>query len=423
MNELFERIVRDKFVRVFGANGILTIAKSFITVLSSKIVATVIGASGIAMVGQLQNFIAIATLVSNGGFSQGLTKYIAEYKTNEENTIEFINTAFFITLIITSIVSVIILSLSKTISIQIFTDIIYFPIIIVFSATLIFYNLNNLIIAIVNGLQLYKQYFVINTSTTIIGVVITIALVIQLKVFGAMLAIVLSQSIVFVMVFFIVRHSYWLKKIRLCHFSKEKMFRLLKYTMITILASLIWPIVRITIRTYIINNVSAEQAGLWQATVNINDYIVSFAVGSFSIYLLPQLSSINDKDLLIKELKHIFRIIIPIILAGYSVVYIYRDYVLIILYSSEFLKASKYILLEMVGSFFWMCKIPLMNFLLAKGLTVTYMLNEIIFALVYIGLSIILIPIYLVQGIQISFAIYNFIYLLVNIVVVYRYFN
>ena len=202
----FKYLINNTFIKVSGANGLITIIKSVFSIISNKVVAMIIGTSGIAMVGQLQSFMVIVTLISNGGFNQGLTKYIAELKNDEKSVKEYIGTAFVVALILSSCVGLLILILSKTISLNIFTTNSYFSILIVFAFTLFFYNLNALILATVNGFQYYKQYFKINITTTIVGFVLTVTLVLLFEEYGALLAIVLSQSIVCIFAYFYVKN-------------------------------------------------------------------------------------------------------------------------------------------------------------------------------------------------------------------------
>jgi PST family polysaccharide transporter len=411
----------NTFVKVSGTNGIITIIKSLLTIIANKVVATIIGSSGIAMIGQLQNIMSITTLISSGGFNQGITKYIAEKPNDEKRVSEFISTAFVVLTGLTIISAFMISFFSKFISFRIFSTTKYFSILIVFACTLFFYNLNALILSIVNGFQFYKKYFKINITITIIGFLFTVILVYEFKEYGALLAIVLSQSIVCLFSFFYVKNDYWIKALSFRYFQKEKLLLLLKYTTITLLAIAVWPVVSMIIRTYVIHNISADEAGLWQATYNLNDYITNIAIGSFSVYLLPRLSFISDKIELRRELISIYKIIIPVTLLGFLTVYLLRDFVVVFLYSKAFLKVGQYLLLQMIGSFFWMCKMPISNFLIAKGLLKVFLTNEIVFALLYISLAMILIPIYHVQGIQMSFAIYNFLYLIVNILLIRKY--
>lgn len=398
-------------------------AKAFLVIISNKVLAIIIGATGIAMIGQLQNFTTIITQLSNGGFNRGLTKYIAENREKNKEVKEFVGTAFLISFSLTSLTALFIILLSRFISSRIFDTLDYNSILIIFGITLFFYNLNSLILAIVNGFQHYRKYFEINITTTIVGFVLTISLVLAFKEYGALLAIVLSQSIVSIFAYLFVKKEYWLKAFSFKIFSKPKMLLLLKYTTITLLGTVIWPLVSIVIRTYVINNISAKEAGLWQAARYIDHYIVNIATGSFSVYLLPKLASVTDARHLKQELKSIYKVIIPISLAGFFIVFIFRDFIIILLYSKEFLRASQYLILQMVGSFFWLCKSPLMNFMFAKGMVKTFIATEMFFAIFVIVFSIILIPKYEIQGIQFTYALQNFLYLIVSIFLVKQYLN
>lgn len=419
----FNRIFKNSFLKISGANGIVSIAGSILSMISTKVIALLIGTPGLAMIGQLHNFIQIITLVSNGGFNQGVTKYIAEDKNDEKNILQIIGTAFTVSFIITFLTTLIILIFSRAITFKIFTTSSYISIIIIFALTLFLFNLNSLILAVVNGFQLYQKYFKIKITTTIVGFALTIILVFLLKEYGALLAIVLSQSVVCIFAYIYVKKDFWINAFLFKYFNKQKLLLLLKYTSITVFAAILWPIVSLIIRTYVINNISVQEAGLWQATLHINTYIVNIAIGSFSIYLLPKFSSLTDKSELKKEFISIYKIIIPISLTGFICIYLLRDYVVLLLYSKEFLKVGNYLLLQMVGSFFWMCKVPLMNYMLAKAHTNIYLISEFFFALLYVLLAILLIPKFQVQGIQMAFAIYNFVYLIINIFLIKRFLN
>lgn len=421
MKIFFSRLSNNTFIRVSSVNGLIAIAKAFIIIISNKVVAGVIGPPGIALVGQMQNFITITAMVSSGGFKQGLTKYVAEDISDEQKISEIIGTAFSFTVLLTAISSTFIIIFSQDISQLIFKSDLYFSVFIVMAFALPFYNLNDMVVAIVNGFQLYKLYFQINITITLIGFILTVGLVIWLKDYGALLALVLTQSIVFFITFFFIRKKYWVKAFSSVFYKKHRLSFLFKYTLLSLVSALIWPIVNIIIRTYVMTYISSKDAGIWQAAQNINSYITSIAIGSFSVYLIPKLSATLDREMLRRELLNIYKVIIPISLIGFVVVYELRDFIIIMLYSREFIETGNYLLFQMIGTFFWICKIPVLNYMLAKGLTKEILISELAFATLYILLCLYLVPLYHIQGIQLSFGIYNFIYLIVNIILIRGY--
>lgn len=403
---------KNGFLKVSFTNGIITLSKTAVTIFSNKIIASIIGPSGLGMVGQLQNFLTIAILISSGGFNQGITKYVAEQKTDRLSLVQFISTGAIATGVFSVFIGVLTLLLSNVLSIQIFDNAEYSSILVIFSVTLIFYNLNNLIIAVINGFQDYHKFFKINIVTFAITVVLSITLVVLLRDYGALLAIVLCPSLVFMFTYFVVRSEYWTKAISSQQFSREKFKLLLKYTTITLLSSILWPVSNIVIRSYVIKHISPDEAGLWEATRKINDYIVNIAIGSFSVYLLPRLAEITKQQNMRIEFINVYKIIIPTVIGGFTILYVFRNIIIELLYSPSFLKVGDYLPLQMMGSFFWMCKLVPMNLMLTKGNTRVYIYFEIFFCILYLLLGMFLVPKYGVQGIQLSFAIYNLIYLL-----------
>jgi O-antigen/teichoic acid export membrane protein len=421
-SNILSKLYNSNFIRVSSISSLLTILQTAISVVMTKIISVKIGAEGVAMLGQLRNFMQIGTLFSSGGFIQGITKYIAE-KNNNFFRLKFIGTAFAITLILTFFTSVTFIFYSKNISIFIFNKNQYNSIIVIFGSLLIFTNINNLLLSVVNGLQKYSLFYKINLINVLVGFLFMLFFVLFYGLYGALLAVVITQTFVFILTFFLVKKM----KIRMLglikFYNNKHVTLLLKYSVITFGAAILWPIVNLVIRSYLIKNFTAQNAGIWQATRNINDYITTITMGGFSIYLLPHLATIKDKNLLKIELLKIYKIIIPLSLFGFFSIYFTRDLIINLLYTKEFLPVRDYLLLQMIGTFFWLCKVPIMNCLLAQGQTKLYFYNELFFALFYMGLCIILIPIYKIQGIQFAFAIYNFIYLIIYIIIMKRYLN
>ncbi len=420
MKRILKKIRQNDFIRVSGTNGMITILKAFVSILANKVVAFYIGTSGVAMTGQLQNLITIVSMVSGGGFGQGITRYAAQYKENRKEIREFVSTAFVFSMSVSLLCGLVVFILSGMISEKIFLTRKYSSIIILLGTTLVLYSLNNMFICIINGLQQYRKYFKINIATTVSGAILSMALVIALREYGALLAIVLSQSVVCLFTWLLIRNDSWVKYLSVRFFSKEKLKQLFKYAVIVLLGAIIWPFVKIMIRSYVITHISAGEAGLWEAASKINDYIAILATGSFSVYLLPKLTSISDPLLLKKEITGIFKVIVPFCLCGFTFIYLFREYIILFLYSPDFMKASDYLLLQMAGSFFWICKIVPMNLLLAKGKINLYLKLEVIFCLMYVTLAYFFVPRYGVQGIQASFAIYNFLYFITNMVWISR---
>ena len=105
--------------------SVLTAISTIITVISAfiinKVLAVYVGPSGLALVGQLKDFVTIITTFSNGAISQGIVKYTAEYETIEEKQKVF-STSIIISLVCSTIISVLLFILSDYLSVKILKD-------------------------------------------------------------------------------------------------------------------------------------------------------------------------------------------------------------------------------------------------------------------------------------------------------------
>ena len=99
-----KRTAKEDIVKVFSFNAISTLVRMLTGLISVKVVASIIGPCGIALLGQLNNFSTILLGVANGGINSGITKYVAEYKEDESAIKKILSNALQITLFFTFIV-------------------------------------------------------------------------------------------------------------------------------------------------------------------------------------------------------------------------------------------------------------------------------------------------------------------------------
>ncbi|HEY0897041.1 MAG TPA: oligosaccharide flippase family protein, partial [Sphingobacteriaceae bacterium] len=76
---VFTQSLKKEMVKVFSLTAVSTLVKMLTGFISVKIISTLIGPAGVALLGQLTNFSTIFLTFSNGGINNGVTKYIAEY--------------------------------------------------------------------------------------------------------------------------------------------------------------------------------------------------------------------------------------------------------------------------------------------------------------------------------------------------------
>lgn len=211
MIKKIRNIFKTDIVKVFSLTSISTLVRMLTGLISVKVVATIIGPSEVALVGQLNNFATIILSLSTGGINSGITKYIAEYKNDNSLVKDCLSTAFKITIICSLIVGLFLIAFNSYLSQYIMLTDEYGYIFIIFGVTIIFYALNMGVASVINGFKEFKEFVKINIAGSIIGVIFTITLVLIWGIEGALISAVTFQSIMLFITLWMIRKASWLK--------------------------------------------------------------------------------------------------------------------------------------------------------------------------------------------------------------------
>ena len=111
-----KNVISSDLIKVFSFTGLSTIIKLVTSYVSVKVVAAIIGPSGIALIGQLQNFSSIFTTLGAGGINNGVVKYVSEYKDNETELQKYIRNGFKITVFLSLFFGLFLIVLSHLVS-------------------------------------------------------------------------------------------------------------------------------------------------------------------------------------------------------------------------------------------------------------------------------------------------------------------
>lgn len=395
-------------------SGLITFSKTLAGFISTKVVASVVGPSGVAVIGAFINFIAIVLAFGNGAINSGIVKYTAEYKNNIQKSFKLFNTALCISVVCSVICCLILLFFSNYFSVFIFTTDKYSYIIRCLGFFLLFYALNTLLISILNGRGLINVYTVVNTIGTFVSVSLTCVLVYFYKVEGALYALILSQSLMFIFTFyFFLKKTEFPKKSFKLTYNKIIGKNLFSYSFMAIITAVTMPVSQILIRNLIIESEGTDQAGIWQGIMRISDAYLLVIVTALGTYYLPKLSSLKDNGLIRKEILQGYKYVIPVTFVGLVIVFVLRNFIIRLLYTESFISMSELFLWQLIGDLFKMTSYILAYVMLAKAQVKLYIVTEIIFSALYVFLSYIFISFYGVVGATYAFALNYFLYMII----------
>lgn len=366
----------------------------------SKTLAVVGGPSGLALVGQFQNFVQIALTAAKGGLDTGVTKYTAEYGPDSARRSRLFSTAARMCAGSCAVVVIVLLLGAEPLSIYFLHSASYAYVMRLFGFTIALFVLNSLLLAIVNGLQEVRTYVLVNIVQSLFTLLLTVGLIAWLGLDGALIAMVTNQSLVLMVLLWMLRGHI---VIRLANFrmaiDREEAIRLSKFSLMTAVSAFVSPMAAIAVRNHIASNLGINQAGYWQAMWYVSSVYLTVVTTSLSIYYLPKLSAIKDRSALRTELVNGYRIVLPIVTIAALTMYSMREWVVRILFTEAFSPMLELFRWMLIGDVVKLASWLLAYLMLAKAMTRAFILTEIFFSASFVVLTILLTQQYGLQGV------------------------
>ncbi len=189
------------------------------------------------------------------------------------------------------------------------------------------------------------------------------------------------------------------------------------YSLMAIASAVTVPAGQIIVRNYITRNKSITDAGLWEGINRISGMYLMVITASLSVYFLPKLSELKSKMELRREIFSVYKLIIPFMIITTSLIYIFRLFIIHVLFTSEFTGMQNLFAFQLIGDILKILGWVLGYLLLAKAMTKTYIAMEIVNFLLLISISFFLVNWYGTVGATIAFAIVYMIYLVIMCIV------
>jgi PST family polysaccharide transporter len=396
--------------------GISTIIKMISSFVINKVIAMYVGPSGLAIIGQLQNFNSIITTFANGAITGGITKYTAEFRDNDDIKSKFFSTAVVISLTCSFIIGVFLNIFSSDLSMWVLKSNKYSSVFVIFGFTVVLFALNTLLMAILNGQKEIKKYILVGIVGSLFSLLFTSALIINLGLIGALYALVVDQSIIFFVTFILVIKSSWFKfKFFKRGADKESLIKLSGYSLMAITSAVTVPISHVLVRNYIGETLGWDKAGYWQGIWYISSMYLMVVTSSLGVYYLPRLSEIKDNIELKKEILNGYKIIIPIVVIMSLTIFILRELAIKIAFNESFMPMKELFKWQLIGDVIKITSWLLSYLMLAKAMTKIFIYTEVLFNFSFVALAVIFINNYGVIGVTYAFALNYFFYLIIMI--------
>ncbi|PIA77543.1 O-antigen translocase [Gaetbulibacter sp. 4G1] len=394
-----------KATSLFGGVQVFNI---IISIIKSKIIAVLLGPSGMGIAGLLTSTIGLVGTITNFGLRTSAVKDIAAANESQDsNRVSKIATIFrrlvWITGVLGAIVTII---FSPWLSEFAFDNRDYSIAFIWLSITLLFNQLTSGQNVLLQGMRKLKDLAKANMIGSSLGLLVTTPLYYFYDIDGIVPAIILS-SILSLLIAYFFANKIKIKKIKVTiQDTLQEGNEMLKMGFILSISGLITQAAAYGVRIFVSNTGSIEDVGLYNAGFAIIGTYVGLVFAAMATDYYPRLSGVADNNYKANKLINQQAEICVLILAPIlSVFLIFINWIIIILYSTKFIPINDMIHWAALGMYFKSVSWAIGFILFAKGASKTFFWSELIASFYLFLFNIIGYKYFGLKGLGISFLI------------------
>ena len=388
MKRLIHYINTEVLVKAARLNNANITLKIVTGILISKFIALYIGPYGMALIGNLRNFMSAIQSLAIAGLYKGVVKFINETKNDALELSKTLSTVFYFGFFSSILLAFLCYYNAEFINNLIFTSNYNYTYIIKVLATVLpFYALNMFVFSIMNGFSKHKILLIINIIGQVLGLLVTLVLIKQENIDGALIAIVITPTLnLLISVVGILYRKNLVSYVKISNVSFSVLDKLSPYMIMALVSSIAIPIVTLIIRSYIIDEVGIKEAGYWEAMNRVSNYYLMFINSLMALYILPRFTQINTKKAFRKEVFSFYKTIMPIFGVLLLVIYFTRSFLVPLLFAEEFRPVETLFGYQILGDFVRVLSMVIAYQFLAKKMFSHFIVLEIfLFVMLYVS--------------------------------------
>lgn len=357
--------------------------------ITSKVIALFVGPSGMAIVGNMRNFVALFESISIMGFQNGIIRFVSAHQKEQQTLKSFFTTVFYTVLSVALGLSILLFFFASYWTDQVFhPGSIYQIVVKVFAITLPWQALSVVMISVLNGFGKYQKVIYTQIIGNLLGVLVTIVLITQLYTLGALLAIIITPALLFgVSFYFLNKELPVLSCLKIKGFKFKWIKELFSFTIMALFTAIISPLAYLFLRNHLIDLHGLNEAGQWEGILRLSTYYMMLVSTLLTVYFLPKLAQSQS----ISETGNVFldyyKKVLPFFALLLLLIFVIRNFIISLLFSADFLKMRDLFMWQLIGDFFKAAAIILGYEFYAKRLVKPYIISETIsfFSLLLLG--------------------------------------
>jgi O-antigen/teichoic acid export membrane protein len=419
LKKLINYINSKVLIRVVWLHSATVVTKIVAGFLTTKFIAIFIGAEGMALIGNLRNFLTAVQSFATVGLYNGVVKLISDFKDDVKKLSQVLSTTYYIGFCAMFLICLLCYFNAETINDLIFSKRYHYEYVIkVLAIALPFYALNMFSFSIMNGFAKYKFLMIINIIGQIMGLCVTLLLIWQDNIDGALVSVVISPSLIFLItVVGIINRRNFLSHIKVKSIDFEILKKLSPFAIMAIVSGLTLPLVMIGIRNYIISVEGMEAAGFWEAMNRISLYYLMFVNSIITLYFLPRFQEIDNLKEFRTEVFDFYKTMIPVFALGLLVIYLLRPFIIAIFLTDEFVRVEELFGWQLLGDLVKVLALVIAYQFIAKKMFVHFIITELFLVFMLYATSVYFVDLYGVKGANIAHFVSYVLYYIVILII------
>lgn len=399
MKKFFHYINNEVLVKAASLNTANISIKIVAGILISKFIAIFVGPEGMALIGNLRNFFNTVQSISIAGLYKGVVKFISQYKYESSKLTGVLSTVFYLGFFTSIALAFLCYYNAEFINDLIFLNNNYTYVVETLAIVLPFYALNMFVFSIMNGFSKYKILLIINIIGQVLGLSVTLLLIWQDKIDGALIAVVITPALnLLITIVGIAFRKNLMSYIKISEIRFFVLRQLSPFMVMALVSSIALPIVYIIIRNYIVSEIGIKEAGYWTAVTRVSDYYLMFINSLMALYILPRFTEIDSHKEFRKEVFSFYKTILPLFAAILGIIYLSRSLLVTLLFTEEFRPIEDLFGYQILGDFMRVMSMVIAYKFLAKKMFAHFIIIEVfLFVIMYVS-SIYLIDLYGLKG-------------------------
>jgi len=398
----FQKLKNNVLFRVIGYTGIAGVLRLLFGLVSQKVIAVFLGASGLAVLANFRNMIEVLGAFSSVGAQNGIISKTAASK-NKIDLRSLLNTAITLFFGASIIIGIFVFWQHEWIAMQLYIDPKYGLLVQSVAFTVPFLGLSLLMEAVLSGKKAFKAVSNVQLFTTAATAILMITLLYFFGLVGALLALFCRPVIGFILfVTQLKKSSFPISFFNGFRLDISKSKALLPYIFMSLLAVGLVHAVEIYLRGLIATKIDLQSAGLWTAMNTISANYFVFISTVFSLYVLPRYAENSISFHLLAETKSILKTLLPIVSLGFFAIYFFRTPLTSLLYSADFISITSLFKWQLTADWFRVIFLVFGYYMVAKKRLIDYIIVELFSFSVLIAFSLYWIDSYGIEGVMMA---------------------